>query len=151
MGPGVSGSFPGSAVREGRMRIVRCIGWAGLAALMAGCGSTPSYYTQRMAGAPLAVERAAPEALLETESAAPRRSARQAASAPRTASRTQVASSPRSAAAVSSSRAIDNTGAAPTAPAGEEARAEREQRARALGERCEEALKRSMNSICRGC
>jgi len=132
------------------MRIVRCIGWAGLAALMAGCGSTPAYYTQRVTGAPSAVARAAPETRPASESAAPRRATRETSAAPRMASRTQV-SSPRSGPDVSSSRAIDNTGAAATAPVAEQTRAEREQRARSLHDRREEALKRSMNSICRGC
>ena len=132
------------------MRIVRCIGWAGLAALMAGCGSTPAYYTQRVTGTAPAAERVAAESRTAPQSTAPRRATRETPAAPRMASRTQV-SSRRSSADVSSSRAVDNTGAASTAPVGEETRAEREQRARALHDRREDALKRSMNSICRGC
>ncbi len=131
------------------MTIARILAWTGVAALTAACSSTPAYYTERVSGAP--PSRAAVVASEPLPDAPARQAVRQPSEAsPRAAKR--MRSDPAMAASVAREGSeAGNTGTGTADSSSAETRAERERRAQAVHDKRERALKRSLDSICRGC
>lgn len=139
--------------------VVRALAAVGITALVAGCGSVPSYYSERVSGQRAYTANTATPAAYEEAEPAPRPRTRRVArrkqhptetvAAPANASpETQVART-------GSTENTGNTGSATVErlgvrrpPAGTAAEVEE---AKARTARREQAISRSINSICQGC
>jgi hypothetical protein len=129
---------------EERIVIARTFAWIGIATLAAGCGSTPSYYTQRMAEPSVA---APVVSNAETARETPARRVVQRRDASRTTTG-EGATAGETTGSIRTPAHPDNPGAAAADPP---ARAERDRRAQTAHERREHSVRRSIDSICRGC